>query len=207
MADVIARTTVALSGWVGAPGVNVIHWVPRLTFPADVGDYTPAVASSFLAALRGVYNTLAPVTVNGWTASFAQETSLIEATTGALVGTVSPSSVPSAAGPGTADGDASRATQANVSLRTADFINSRRVQGRIFYGPIGSGALATSGTLLAQLQSDIATQFGSLLSSGSSDGQLAVWHRPTPGQSNGRSCVVTSVVGRALPASLRSRRD
>lgn len=207
MADVIARSFVNLRGWTGAPGVNVVHWVPRLSFPADVGDYTPAMAASFLAALRTAYQGLTGAFASGYYADFPAEVSLIEATTGQLVGAVVASSTPNAAGPGGGDGDVSRASQGIMSLQTSNYIAGRRIQGRLFLGPLGRQAFDSDGTLTTSLIGSANSAFGALLSGGSSDGQLVVWHRPKPGVSAGASCAVTAVAMREKPGVLRSRRD
>ena len=207
MADVIARTFVGLSGWTGSPGVNVVHWTPALTFPADVGDYTPAIAAGFLADLRTAYAAVSNRFTQGVSITFPADVALVEATTGALVGTVVASSTPATITSTGSPGKVGRNTMATLALLTSTYTAGRRVQGRIFLGPLGTDALNDSGQVNDDFAAAVVPAFEDIISSGTSDGALTVWHRPKAPSTPGASCVATAVAIRRVPASLRSRRD
>ena len=207
MADVIARTFVGLSGWTGSPGVNVIHWSPRMTFPADVGDYTPALAAGFLADLRAAYLSVANRFVQGTRITFPADVALIESTTGTLVGAVTATTAPADIVSTGSPGKTSRSTQATLALLTSDYLSGRRIQGRIFLGPLGTDALNDSGLVNDDFASAVVPAFADVVEGGTSDGVLTVWHRPKAPSRAGKGCPVTALAIRRLPGVLRSRRD
>ena len=207
MADVIARSFIGLSGWTGSPGVNVVHWSPASTFPAAVVDYTPAMAADFLASLRTAYATVANRFTQGVRVTFPADVALIEATTGELVGAVVASSTPSDIVSTGSPGKVGRNTMATLALLTSDYVSGRRVQGRIFLGPLGTDALNDSGLVNDDFASAVVPGFSDVISGGDSDGVLTVWHRPKPPSRAGKGCPVTALAIRRTPGSLRSRRD
>ena len=204
---VIARTYVGLTGWNGAPGVNVVHWEPHGTLGADAEDYTPTLVVAAILAMRTAYEAAVDYFSPGVTVHFPNDATLIDVATGDAVDSVVGNDyVQDLVAAGT-NGQESRATQACLALKTARFINGRRLQGRLFLGPISSGALQSNGQMDTTFVSDVNTAFLPLTTGGTADIQLAVWHRPKPPNGAGDVAgAVTALVG-AKPAILRTRRD
>lgn len=204
---VVARTFVGLSGWNGGPGVNVVHWEPTGSLGSEIADYTPALVVQAILDLRTAYDAAVDYFAPGVTVSFPNNAALIDAATGQVVGDVQGNDFVQDLTANGTDGKESRATQATLALKTGTFIDGRRLQGRIFLGPLASGAFQSNGYLDLTFQSVVNAAFENLTTGGESDIQLAVWHRPKPPSGAGAVAGVSSALLQNVPAVLKSRRD
>lgn len=196
----MGRVVVELTGFTGAPGVNVIHWATFGHADIDGTDW-----ADFATELEGAYADLADAYATGVTITVPQACHLIDPADGSLLGIVTRDEAPVPA-VGTGQDNISRATQMLVQLHTGDIRNNRLVRGRTFIGPMGSELITDAGqidpatrTAVAALWNTLADPLGN---------RIGVWSRPsTPTASDGQFSDVTSCTVWALPASLRSRRD
>lgn len=193
-----ARTVVQLGGFPGAPGLNVYNWMAPAHLDIDLPD-----VNNFTEILQTALSDTNGAIFNGITRQVLAETTIHEVETGTLIGAwISETSLPPLTGSGT--GDASRATQATAALLTNDIRAGRRVQGRIFFGPIAGGAINAFGEIKTDSRAAIEDSFDGLVDP--LGPRLIVWSRPN-GVLPGAYADVSSVAVRPRPGVLRSRRD
>jgi hypothetical protein len=113
---------------------------------------------------------------------------------------------------GSGAGTLSRATQATLSLKTDQFLRGRRLQGRLFLGPIASNVVGNDGQLNL-VDADAITDAFVAMTSGVGP-RMAVYSRPylaPPGSSypdsGGSYGDVITATCRRLPGTLRSRKQ
>lgn len=193
------RTKIILSGFEGAPGVNILNWCAPAHLDIDQGDVdefhdilnTSLVACSaadvFADAMRWTIDPVATVH---------------EVDTGDLVGIFTDGGGPYT-GTGSGSGNESRATQLGVRWGTGDFRDGRRIQGRTFLGPVGSDAIENTGQIKATMRATIAAAFTGIIDPVSS--RLIVWSRPQPGGPVGQYADVVNVTVAPAPFTLRGR--
>lgn len=197
----LARLIIDLDGWPGAPGVNVLHFSKG--FPAgswtqqDIDDLLTEIDSN---VCLGFYTLLAP----NVRIQLRNEVTIFESSNGqiqdVMAGTNAPVHRTSPAG---TDGQTPRSTAALVRFAGDRYINGRRLNGRMFLGPLSSGIIADDGMINTTYQDAIADAFFASISGVGV--RLAVWRRPGQGLSNGEYADVASVSVRPQPSSLRSR--
>lgn len=194
------RTIVELTGFDGAPGVNVFNWCAPLHADIDISD-----AEDFAEDLNDCFEA---VTADAWAAgvrwTIKPDFGIHEVDTGELVGGGVISGGPYTA-VGSGSGAESRATQIGVRFLTADFRNGRRVQGRCFLGPSSSGNIGTDGLVTSTARTNFAAAFDAITDPLAA--RLIVWSRPKPGGVPGAYADVQSVQISAKPFSLTGRRD
>jgi len=93
-------------------------------------------------------------------------------------------------------------TGAYVRWQTAGIVGGRRVRGRTFLCPILGASYDAQGTIGAGTLG----VFGPAATTLVGAGKQLIWHRPTPGGTNGSSHAVTAAVVPDKVTSLRSRR-
>ena len=195
----LIRVRAIISGVNGLPGLMTAYFTPTGALPvvADVNDVTGRVRS-FWVALVGQL-------AAGTSVAVQQSTDTIDELTGALLGRVSAASAPTTV-TATGTGELPPSTALGIRLVTNTIVVRRLLQGRIFVSPC---ALATSNSGLpagtAVTQGNVA---GAALLSGATACKSQVWHRPTPGGSDGtRGDVLSATTDSAKLWVLRSRRD
>ncbi len=184
---VLRRVPVVWSTGAGGPGVSVFYSTSAVDATADLQTFFGAIKSRF------------PTSITWSCAASGDE---IESTTGALTGAWTG---------GTAwsdNGSAGAVTYAAgvgavVRWDTGGLFNSRRLKGRTFLTGIETVNYDSAGTIGSSCLTNFTTAAATLAATG----KLQIWHRPTPGGSNGGNSVVT---GSAVPdrvAWLRTRRS
>jgi hypothetical protein len=93
-------------------------------------------------------------------------------------------------------------TGAYVRWQTNGIENGRRVRGRTFLAPLLGASFENNGTLVNANVTTIQTAVTTLAASG----KLLIWHRPSPGGSNGASHAVVAGTVPDKVTSLRTRR-
>lgn len=195
----LARVVVQLDGWVGGPGVNVLHFSEGFTPPWD-----EELVEDLVGTLYDAYNACKDMLAPSVTVTVPAAVSIIDAGTGELVDIITSPSTPSVITSTGTSGSTSRAAQFCVRLNTSKFINGRRLQGRFFFGPMGGGLLSSTGQVTSTLSDNFSDAFSGLISG--TGPRMAVWHRPKAGfPTSGDYGDVISVTASPTPGTLRSR--
>jgi hypothetical protein len=199
---VLGRSIVRTTGYVGAPGINVIHWVSAT---GTEGSYDVSLVADWHSKLWNVMDHWLGAVPDDVTIAIDHDVILFEDSTGEAVNSIADGlSGTSAAGASTL-GNASRGDCLTVRYGTGQWINGRRLMGRTFYGPMDNSMFDTAGQVADYFISNVPTVWADLLTG--LDGLLVVWHRPTtPHGTDGAYGVVTSVSCNSTPGSLRSRK-
>ena len=190
-----------LSNWIGGPGVSTFYFSQGVP-PLD----TAAMAQSVYDKLALLCGDIAPYGREDVIASPAREIPVIESTTGELQNVYPvPTTVEDYSYTGVSD-TIPVSTMACVRLTTDRFINGRRLQGRIFFGPLAGTALGTDGNIWTTPKTGIEAAFNDQL--GGLGARMAVWHRPSsPTAEDGDYGDVLFATCNRVPSNLRSRRD
>lgn len=196
----LARMTIELGGWVGGPGVSVLHFSEG----TSAGWASQAVIDDLYDEVNALLSTMAPVYVPGVTLTASQELRIFDAADGSLVDIASPTDAPPVYTSTAAASPTSRATAALIRFGTGDFVNGRRLKGRMFLGPIAVASISNEGEITSALRSAVPGWFTAITSGVGP--RLAVWHRPTIlAPSSGSWGDVTNVSVRPTPTYLSSR--
>lgn len=192
----VARIPVELGGWFGAPGVNVIY----ATAPAH-GSFNASNLAGILQSIYDSYNDSLSYIAPGVTIDVPDICQVYDDNDGSLL-YVQDSGETFPVLTGSGNGSESRASQALLQLHTQDIINNRIVQGRIFLGPLASGAVGTDGLITPTAVDDLLEAWSGTIDPLSS--RITVWHRPKNG-TGGQYCDAQTMTVRARPATLRGR--
>lgn len=193
----VGRALVALTGWSGAPGVNVVHF-------AGAGETIDAEEwLDFQGRLHAAYTAFGQRLAGGVHVQIPQECEVLNVATGVLENVLvtedpQPEIISVSGGP------VNSATQCVVRLHTGAIINGRRLQGRIFGGPLASGAVAGNAVIPA-VRADFVTGVSGLIFGELGSTGIVVYHRPKAGNP-GAIGLVSSVTTWEIPGVLRSRR-
>lgn len=199
----IMRTRVELGGWTGAPGVSTIYWTMGTL---GSGSPSPSDVANTHQEIADMWQVFHGFCITGLTSSILPDVDVLDVASGDIIDVVT--SDEGAINQTTGSGNTntlSRATMAVVALRTSDFFDGRRLQGRWFIGPLCANAFDTDGTLSTDAVDDM-TAACVALTSGVGP-RLAVYSRPKGLGGTGRYGDVTAAIPRATPGVLRSRRD
>lgn len=201
----LLRVKMRWSGFQGGPGFSIFHWNDFGSGPtgwepvqADA-DACVARVDTFAQAILGVLPANTTLQVMG-------DVEVINPENGDLedIYTVTQ---PAARVPGHSAGPYSAPVGAVISWRTGVVRNGRRVHGRTFLVPCIGAVFENNGTLTSTAIATI-TSAATGLSTGSVNGDLTVWARPTgPGATDGSPAIVTGFTVPDMGAVLRSRRD
>jgi hypothetical protein len=104
-------------------------------------------------------------------------------------------------------GDLQQTTAQALTVRcnTTEFVNGRRLKGRMFIGPLSSDGIAADAQVNSTLVSVTPDRLDGLISG--LGGRMCVWHRPTvAAPSSGSYGDITSFVANTVPGTLRSRK-
>lgn len=195
-----AQTRVALTGWQGSPGYNVLNWQGE-----GGADPTGSDVVDFHTALQTALDGILPVAwASGVTWTIENEVTVHDVGSGALVGILHDDNV-SRTATGTGGGNTSRATQAGIAWGTDALRHGKRLAGHTYLGPIGPQSILDSGQLSPVLIDRMTEQLSAIMDP--IGPHVCVWGRPSPTLGAGVIAPVTSVTVRPRPFVLRSRRD
>lgn len=198
----IYRTRVALSGWLGGPGVNTLYW----SAGSILGTPTPSQVQSFHEEIGDAWTTIGGYCVDFWTFLVEPTVDVIDATTGNITGViVADGEAPTWSQGDTVDSKVARNTVLNIAYATDQWVGGRRLRGRTYFGPVGREAMADDGQILPSCAAAVEDAFVALTSG--LGPRLAVYHRPKPPSGEGYYGDVVQVTCRTKPGSLKSRRD
>lgn len=190
-----------MSGWEGGPGVNVLHF----------SQGTPPITADEMAQecyneLVSLYGNLVNPMITGVSVKLPEQFSVIESTTGELQDVQSVGTLHADLAGLDTGKQLSRATSICARYATDQFTGGRRLIGRSFIGPIGSGQIDVNGNILDAVRANVAVYYTALISGVGP--RLAVYHRPTSvAAADGRYGDVVSVSANKLPSNLHSRRS
>lgn len=191
----ILRITAVWNGFRGAPGYSNFYFQGQSADEEDAAAHGLAVREFF----QGVREELAgdtTVTIQGTADN-------IDETNGNIIGQVDFDQPPVVLANGSATYSA--ATGAVVNWMTGAYKNGRRVKGRTFLVPLGSGAFDGQGDLAAATLTVLRDAAQGLVAN-PGPVPMVVWSRPKNG-AGGSVATVTSARVPDLGAILRSRRD
>jgi hypothetical protein len=195
------RSLVEVKGFFGGPAYNVIHWRP----PGGVSvGATPSVVDEFHAELVTLYDVLVSVMPTDCTYTILPDVTIFDETTGKATGLVVDSG-PAKTYTGTDNtADVPRSAALNLGLITEDWKDGRRVQGRLYLGPVGSRALDSNGQVTASVAANLEDACTAMISG--IGPWLQVWSRPKGAlATNGSAHDVVRVKINSVPSSLRRR--
>lgn len=197
---VIIRTSARVTGLSADPQL-LTQWY----LPSTVGG-SNTDATNCLAHFRTIWNTAAAKMATGSQITYDPSVIAMEATTGVLTGAwVGTTPAVSNGAGGTAP--LPLQTQGLITWATGQVFNGRRLKGRVFVpGPDEADNISAqavpSGSYIAQLNFMITAMLAAV-----TGGSLpVVWHRPSPGGSNGGHGAITGGVASPTWASQRKRR-
>ena len=181
------------------------YFLSQWYLPSTVGG-SNTDATNCLAHFRTIWNTLAAKMFTGSQIVYDPSVIAMEATTGVLTGAwvgTTPAVSNGAAGANALPYQ----TQGMITWATGQIFNGRRLRGRVFVpcpdeGDNVTNAGVPSSSYTAQLGFAI-TAMTTAVTGGSLP---VVWHRPTPGGSNGGHGAITGGVGSTTWACQRKRR-
>lgn len=193
------RVRAVINGVTGLPGLSTFYFSGAGAPPsvAEANDATGRVRAFWLACATQL--------AAGTTVLVQQTTDTIDTSTGELTGRTAAASAPTVV-TSSGSGELPPATAGGVRLSTIVVVNRRLLQGRAFVSPLATTA-STSGVPSTNLVTQLNVA-GAALLSGASAISCCVWHRPSPGGSNGSLGNVSAAVADTSKLwVLRSRRD
>lgn len=201
----VYRFKVALSGWIGGPGVNTWHMCQA----EELGGASQSDLEGMAVAIKNVYAAVATYFPSGIAAEVQSVVEGFDIATGNLL-SVTGIDTPVPVGGSSGQNATSRATQITVRLQTDALRGNRQLQGRHFIGPVSSAALGADGQVPGDVRSAVQSAYGGVTDI-LGDGRLVVWGQPNPLHDRedaraGRIGYVQSVLANATPGSLRSRK-
>jgi hypothetical protein len=208
MADQLAyRVRAASTGWGGAPGLNTFYFDQNLIANPD----EDAMAADCVARVQAAFVQISLVFPTSWIVQVSGEVDVINSDNGDLVS--SHAVTPPAPHAGQIGGGfGPQVAMICASYLTSGILDSRRVRGRCFLGPLRSGA-DPDGTPVNADVAVVQTNLDTLRGGTLGHPPLVVWSRRRgvsgrhPTGLGGSTHVVTGVTVRDTYATLRSRRQ
>jgi len=194
----IARVQTVFTGWPGAPGLQTSF------FHLDAMWAWSGYFQNAIDGVQAAYEAEPSLFSSGETITVSPIVDIFEDTTGVMLESFEGTSDPVSGTDGTGWGPT--ATGICVTWRTGGIVNNKRVRGRSFLVPMGSGAIDGDGTPVSAAITAAGNWAGLMEGGLSPYGNLVVWHRPING-AGGSSFIVTSHTIADQYAVLRSRRD
>jgi len=182
----LRRLPVTWSGLTGLPGVSIFY----SDFGVDAG-----------ASLAPFFSSISNRFPNGLSWSLPASGDVIEDTTGAVTGAFTSGTTVSQTGSGGAGAYAAGVGIA-ITWQTDDIFNGRRLKGRTFMCPLLASEFQTDGTVTAACITTLSAAATTLVATD----DLRIWHRPSPGGSDGDSGAVVGFSIADRVTALRSRR-
>jgi hypothetical protein len=184
-------------GFSGAPGYTTLHFLDPDPISQAGIDETAARNHTFWAAV-------APQFPTGVQVTFPSVLEEIDTATGELLQELAfPGGT---AVNGVAGAEYASASGCCITWHSIGIVNGRKLRGRTFLVPLGSQAFSSNGTM-ADADRTLILNAANALADASTGIDLAVWHRPTPGGSDGVAAGVTTASINDKGAILKSRRD
>lgn len=197
----LARAIVTTTGYIGAPGINVVHYSAGLGPAVSDSDSADQFLPELLACFQG-YASIMPA---GLTLTVSPDVSYFDDSDGVILGVTSYTGGPLTMTGASSILNGSRAVQLTVRHKTDQFVGGRRLQGRTFVGPITGDAIGNDGQIEAGWIDDTPDIWSGAISG--LGARLAVWHRPTtPTGTDGAYGDVVNITANATPGTLRSRK-
>lgn len=182
------RRRIHWNGFVGGPGLTTLY--------AQAG----AVLNT---PLRAFFQAITPYLPTPTTIHIDAAGDEIDETTGALTGTWTDTTVADTTG--STSGVYAAPAGLIVEWNTNGLSAHRRVRGKTFIVP--SNQITTAGQPQASALAGIQTAANTLIAAAAAPNSLYVWHRPSPGGSDGLHHVIVSATVPNKVVVLRSRRD
>ena len=193
----IMRVRFSIGGLEGLPGLQTTYWNGASSTPIT------ADAVDVCARVRAFWNSFAGNMAFGTLVVGPQSVDVIDESTGTLVGQLQPGALASVSGSGATS--LPSATMMLLRYNTAVIIAGRRLQGRNFIGPLGTGSNG-AGNPTSTANANLLTA-AAFFNTGATASALVVWHRPSGGFPNGSVSPVTGYGTATEFSVLRSRRD
>lgn len=191
------RATWTWSGFSGAPGYTNLYFL-------DPDPISQAGLDETGARSRTFWGALGPYLPTGVTITMPTLLQEIQSDNGELIQEhIFPGGTPVS---GSAGNQYASASGACITWHSIGIINGRKLRGRTFLVPLGNQVFSADGTLSDSIRASIQTA-ANALANATTGIDLAVWHRPTPGLSDGAAAGVTHGTVNDKGAILRSRRD
>lgn len=197
----IARVVINLSGFAGAPGVNVLHFSQ-----GSLSSWNTAAITGVAEDVTGILFACKSFYAPGLEMQVRPEVDIIDVASGEIIDQFVPDDPFGPVFSDATDGAESRATQAIVRLRGDKWVNGRLIQGRMFMGPLAGSILDDDGNIPTNTRDDIQDAFVAITSG--LGARLAIYSRPNPTLSKaGDYSDAVAVLVNQKPGVLRSRRD
>lgn len=197
----IARTRYILENWTGAPGYNILHFSGGI--PSGQ-SWSQEVVNSLATELHAILGDLQKHVCAGVSMRLDPEFALIESTTGKIQDVVIATEGLNAWTATGADTAVPRGACMNIKFMGDRYVNGRRLNGRMYLGPLAGDQFDASGQIKASTIPYVEEYFSGLL--GGIGARLAVYHRPTTsGVADGSYADVAEVKVQQRPSYLRSR--
>lgn len=196
----LARMIITTEGFPGAPGVNVLHWV----YGTEVGDWTTARVTALHDAFQDTWSGLSQFLRSGTSITVEPDFPIIDPATGEIQTVLTATdSVDALAGNGGTPAPPWSAA-ALVQFRTGQYVNGRRVQGRMFFGPLGAAGVDNDGSAKEGMRTGISDDLAGYITG--LDPRLCIWRRPSTSESaDGGWSYVSQVTVRETLSNLRRR--
>lgn len=185
------------AGFIGAPGYTNMHFLDPDPISQAGLDQTALRLHNFWDAMEA--HLPGPVTIT--LPNILEE---LDTATGELI--AEHPFEPGTLIDGTGSSVFAAAAGACINWNTVGIVNGRRLRGRTFIVPLQASSFEADGTLTSTVRTALITA-GNALADASIGIDLAVWHRPSPGGSDGAAAGVTTCTVNDRGAVLRSRRD
>lgn len=197
----LARMTIGIDNFPGAPGYNILHFSEGT---AGGNAWAQTVVDDLYAEILQLCYDNAQFQRPGVLIQVSPELDIIESTTGQLQDVKGPTDLPvDVVGRGSGS-DVPWAACALVKFSGDRIINGRRLNGRMYFGPLSGNALATDGSIASGAAAGISDNFDAVTQG--LGVRLAVYHRPSSvAPSSGDWADVQSVTVRPTPSNLRRR--
>jgi hypothetical protein len=197
----LMRTKIVSSGYIGGPGVNVLH-----LSAGTAGVFNQTLVNGMFQELRNLWDS----TKSYWTddASFLPDAEVqeIDVESGDIIGAWTQTGWTEPVVGTSAGSNVSRGNCLTIAFQTDVWEAGKRLRGRMFMGPLGTNTTGDDGQIFGVVVTNVADTFEAITSGLAA--RLAVYHRPLKGQSTGGYYGdVITVRCNSKPGNLRSRRD
>lgn len=197
----LVRTRLVLNGWPGAPGYNILHFSPGTTAATS---WSQTVCDDLAGELNGLLSNLRIHYAPGIQMTVDPEFAIIDHASGQIQDVVIADTGDTIHIANGAGADTPRGGCFNIKFMGDRYLNGRRLNGRMYAGPIAGDQFDTNGQIKAATIPYINDYFIAMTSGVGP--RLAVYHRPqTSGVNDGAYADVSDVAVQDRPSYLRSR--
>lgn len=199
----VYRFKVALSGFVGGPGVNTWH----MCQVSEAGGADQSDLEGMGNTIMDAYTTIRSLLAAGVFYELQPIVEGFDIETGNLVSVTGIDTPP--ANNGTASSTIARSVQYTVRLKTDAIRKNRLMQGRHFLGPAGTSGIGNDGLVISSARTTLQSAYDGLLDV-AGDGRLVVYGRKYKDKDGvthpGQIGYVQQVLANNVPGTLRSRK-